>query len=177
VTLKIRTLTPEEADAVAAAPRQGDYLRLLQSLTAYRAVLVEESNPFRREKIAYRLRRTAQQNGIAAEIVNAGSHGGVMVRLVAGAEVERPSLPGSSSPVGAPSATNSDGGLASESGQPEVVVPRTEPVVDHSGQALATTDEPYPYCCDRCGYEAAGPKSLETHERYQHGAGLRKVTP
>lgn len=24
--------------------------------------------------------------------------------------------------------------------------------------------EPYPYACDRCGYEAAGPKSLETHE-------------
>ena len=38
----------------------------------------------------------------------------------------------------------------------ELAIPLEDPELDPF--------EPYPYACDRCGYEAAGPKSLETHE-------------
>lgn len=40
-----------------------------------------------------------------------------------------------------------------------------EPAPPVTSETIAPEpSEPYPFACDRCGHEAAGPKSLESHE-------------
>lgn len=83
----------------------------------------------------------------------------------------RPGITGGLPSEGAPSAVSPEG-YELGAGQAEFLhgvghgpldEPEPEPPVT-SETIAPEPSEPYPFACDRCGHEAAGPKSLESHE-------------